>query len=86
MENEISICQSCSMPMTKDEDFGTDEDGSKNWRYCKYCFQDGDFTDSITSKEEMIQKLVNMAGKMGKSKEEAEKMANEIIPKLKRWE
>jgi hypothetical protein len=52
----------------------------------QYCFQDGDFTDSITSKEEMIQKLVNMAGKMGKSREEAEKMANEIIPKLKRWE
>jgi len=86
MEKEVSICQSCSMPMMKDEDFGTDEDGSKNWRYCKYCFQEGEFTDSIDSKEEMIERLVGMADKMGKSKEEARKMAEEIIPTLKRWE
>ncbi|MFA5777226.1 MAG: zinc ribbon domain-containing protein [Parcubacteria group bacterium] len=39
MEKETSICQSCSMPMTKDEDFGTDEDGSKNWRYCSIVFR-----------------------------------------------
>ncbi|MBU4293030.1 MAG: zinc ribbon domain-containing protein [Actinobacteria bacterium] len=32
------FCQSCSMPMMKPEDFGTNADGSKNEEYCTYCF------------------------------------------------
>ena len=86
MEKEIAICQSCSMPMVETEDFGTEDDGSKNQEYCKYCFQEGDFTNPGISKEEMIEKLVDLANKMGKSKEEAKKMAEEVIPKLKRWQ
>jgi hypothetical protein len=34
------ICQSCSMPLEKDEDFGTDADRSKSELYCIYCFQE----------------------------------------------
>jgi hypothetical protein len=32
-ENMI-FCQSCEMPLTKDENFGTNLDGTKNKDYC----------------------------------------------------
>jgi hypothetical protein len=78
------FCQSCGMPMVKEEDFGTNADGSKMQEYCTYCFQKGDFTMSGTL-EQMIEKLVSMHDQMGLTEEEARKMANENLPKLKRW-
>lgn len=80
------ICQSCSMPMVKDEDFGTNADGSKNQEYCQYCFQDGKFTRPDITKEQMKEMLVGMADKTGKTREEAKKMAEDVIPTLKRWQ
>ena len=72
------------MPMMKTEDFGTDINGSKNEEYCTYCFQNGKFTLDVTL-EQMIKKLVTMQDQMGMAEEEARKMANENLPKLKRW-
>jgi hypothetical protein len=80
----MQICQSCGMPMMKTEDFGTDINGSKNEEYCTYCFQNGKFTLDVTL-EQMIKKLVTMHDQMGMAEEEARKMANENLPKLKRW-
>ena len=36
MENKI--CQSCGMPITSDEQLGTNKDESINVDYCKYCY------------------------------------------------
>ena len=36
------FCQSCGMPLTKDEDCGHNADGSINFDYCKYCLKDGE--------------------------------------------
>ena len=72
------------MPMMKTEDFGTDINGSKNEEYCTYCFQNGKFTLDATL-EQMIEKLVTMHDQMGMTEEEARKIANENLPKLKRW-
>jgi hypothetical protein len=80
----MKICQSCGMPMMKPEDFGTEINGSKNEEYCAYCFQNGKFTLDATL-EQMIEKLVTMHDQMGMTEEEARKMANENLPKLKRW-
>jgi len=80
----MQICQSCGMPMMKTEDFGTDINGSKNEEYCTYCFQNGKFTLDATL-EQMIEKLVTMHDQMGMTEEEARKIANENLPKLKRW-
>jgi hypothetical protein len=80
------ICQSCAMPMVKDEDFGTNVDGSKNQEYCRYCFRNGKFTDPDITKEQMIEKLVGMSDRMGMTREEAKKMADKVIPTLKRWQ
>lgn len=51
-------CQSCGIPLNKDPNKGgTNEDGSKNDRYCSYCFKDGAFTQPDLTVEEM-QKIV----------------------------
>jgi len=79
------ICQSCGMPMQKNEDFGTNTDGSKNEEYCHFCYKEGRFTDEGITVEEKINKNIEMATKMGMPEEKAREMANNIIPKLKRW-
>lgn len=80
----MKFCQSCAMPMT-DDDFGTEKDGSKSEEYCKYCYQNGEFTSDITM-EEMIDFCVpKTAEATGMSEEEARKMSEEFFPQLKRW-
>ncbi len=80
------ICQSCGMPLQKNEDFGTNTDGSKNQEYCHFCFEKGDFPDKGITMEQKIEKLVNIAvSQMNMPEAEARNMANKIIPTLKRW-
>lgn len=46
------ICQSCGMPMKKDPNGGgTNADGTVNYKYCSYCFKDGEFTFNGNVKE-----------------------------------
>lgn len=85
MKSKQVICQSCGMPMIIDEDFGTNNDGSKNDEYCYHCYAWGGFVLPGISKNQMIERLVDMAEEMGVNKEEARKMVSETIPKLKRW-
>lgn len=82
----MEYCQSCFMPMVKDEDFGTDKDGSKNHEYCIYCYKDGEFTFDGTM-EEMIDICVpHMVNNLdGMTEETARKCMSETFPKLKRW-
>ena len=48
------FCQSCAMPMSKKEDFGTEADGSLSQEYCVYCYQKGKFTNPNITMEEML--------------------------------
>lgn len=82
-----NYCQSCGMPMGKtDEMYGTNADGSKIQDYCKYCFENGAFTQESTM-EEMIEICVpHMASaNSGMSEDQARKMMQEFFPTLKRW-
>ncbi len=87
MENLRSpICQSCGMPMKKDEDFGTNDDNSFHKEYCHYCFKEGEFTEPDLTLEQEINKVAGIAvEQLGMTEEQAKKMAVEIIPRLKRW-
>jgi hypothetical protein len=78
------ICQSCGMPMSK-EYFGTNKDESKNKEFCSFCFENGKFTDDSISMEEKINKNIKIAVGMGMTKEKARALAEDTIPKLKRW-
>jgi hypothetical protein len=72
--------------MSKDSDFGTNEDGSLNDEYCSFCFKDGKFLDEGITMGEKIDKLVEITTtKLNISEDQARELANSTIPHLKRW-
>ena len=83
---EEKFCQSCGMPLADNTVLGTNEDGSKNSEYCKYCFQNGTFTEELTM-DEMIEKCVPMMldENTGMTERSARTMMRSLLPKLKRW-
>ena len=47
---EMKLCQCCGMPMGEtDEMYGNEMDGRKSADYCKYCYENGDFTLAAAS-------------------------------------
>lgn len=79
------ICQSCSMPIIKDDLKGTETDGSKSQKYCIYCYENGGFTAPNMTMEQMQGLVVE------KLKEKhwpgfLAKLATKQIPKLERWQ
>ena len=86
MNQQIPICQSCSMPLRRAEDCGTNKDGSKNQEYCHFCFVDGKFTNPELTLDQQIEKMAGTAAKMNIPQDAARKMAQTILPTLKRWQ
>jgi predicted N-acetyltransferase YhbS len=84
------FCQSCGMPLTKNEDCGTNADGSTNFDYCKYCYADGKFLQECTM-DEMIEHCTQFLDEVNKNmpqpmtKEEYKQMMQGFFPMLKRW-
>ena len=79
-------CQSCGMPLKRDEQAGgTNADGSKSGMYCSHCFQQGEFVlpnlSAVQMQDRVRQKLVEsgvpkfVAGFLIRG-----------IPKLERWQ
>ena len=80
------FCQSCSMPLNKPQDFGTNADGSKSEEYCCYCYQKGKFTEPNITMYRMIEKVARMMAEMQHIPEDsAMEMCVHFIPKLSRW-
>lgn len=80
------FCQSCGMPMEKPEDFGTGAQGFRINDYCRYCFQNGSFTEPKMTMQGMIDKCVDIMAQQGIMPEEkARAWMAQVIPKLKRW-
>jgi len=84
---EEKCCQSCGMPMGEtDEMYGTEADGSKSADYCKYCYDNGKFTEPNCTLEEMIESCTNiMVEEFGFEREDAKQQCQEGLPTLKRW-
>jgi cytochrome c2 len=78
------ICQSCAMPMVRKEDFGTNQNGSQNMEYCRYCYQAGKFNDGGATLNEVIDKSVDAMRKMNMPESLIEQ-TRKFIPTLKRW-
>ena len=86
MQNAKTICQSCGLPLTS-ENSGINIDSSLNYEFCKYCYSNGNFTIPDLTLEKQIERLSETAEKkFGTSKEDALKMAETILPTLKRWQ
>jgi hypothetical protein len=80
------MCQSCGMPLTAREDYGTDRGGRRNDEYCRYCFVDGRFTDPGISLHGMTELCVNVMTRRGMREDEARAMMSDLLPRLKRWQ
>ncbi|MFR9166536.1 MAG: zinc ribbon domain-containing protein [Dysgonomonas sp.] len=87
---EQNFCQSCGMPMTTSEMYGTNKDNSLNNEYCVYCYKDGHFTQDLTM-DEMIERCAEFVNEYNKdaeqklTKEEAVIRMKQYFPLLKRW-
>lgn len=79
------ICQSCGMPM-QEEQYGKNEDGSANEKYCAYCYQNGKFAQECTL-EEMVDFCAPFEVEGGRCKtlEEAKAGLMAYFPTLDRW-
>jgi len=87
-EREV-YCQSCGMPMAeaKEEDWGTNADGSRSTEYCSFCYKDGKFTEPNITLQEMIEKSAKGWSDYDPdvSYEKALAVCQEMLPKLSRW-
>ena len=79
-------CQCCSMPMPDEALHGTEADGSPSEHYCKWCYQEGDFTAKDVDMDEFIEATAQMeADAMGISREEAVSLMATLLSHLDRW-
>ncbi len=87
---ETKFCQSCGMPLTDPDHFGTNKDESANTDYCIYCFENGAFKQDYTM-DEMIAHCAQFIEEFNEdaeyklTKEEAVTQMRRSFPSLKRW-
>lgn len=84
------ICQSCGMTLEQDSDRGTERDGSQSKEYCRFCYQQGEFTQEL-SLDELIELNLrdleqwNQSEGLNLTVQEARAGLKEFLPTLKRW-
>ena len=84
------FCQSCSMPLTRKEDCGTNADGTVNYDYCQYCYKEGRFLQDCTM-DQMIEHCAQFLDEVNKNlpapmtREQYIQMMQGFFPLLKRW-
>jgi hypothetical protein len=87
MQPEGTYCQSCGMPLSKPEDYGSEANNSPSNKYCTYCYQNGVFTGPEMTLEEMIE--VSAKGWSDQdpnvSLEQARTQMKQFLPYLERW-
>ena len=85
METAYANCQSCGMPLKRDEKGGgTNEDGSKSTVFCSHCYQNGRFVlPDVTANE--MQQLVKAKLKEFHIPGFLSWFFTRNIPSLERW-
>jgi hypothetical protein len=85
MSTHYKHCQSCGMPMKRDElGGGTEADGSKSTMYCSHCYQQGKFTMPELGVDEMRQLVRGKLREFGFPGFMAG-LFTRGIPRLERW-
>jgi len=81
------FCESCGMPMGEtNEMYGTETSGDKSVDYCKFCYDNGTFTNpNMTLEEQIAAGAALMVKDFGFSQEDAMEQCRAGIPALKRW-
>lgn len=85
MEQIYRNCQSCGMPLKKDEKGGgSNADGTKNKMYCSHCYENGEFKMPDITVEEMQELAKEKIRKVGFPRF-LTGFLTVGIPKLERW-
>jgi hypothetical protein len=85
MGHTYKNCQSCGMPLSRDEKGGgTEADGSKSFRFCSHCYEDGRFTLPDVTVGQMQERVKAKIIEFGMPKFLAG-LFTRNIPKLERW-
>lgn len=78
-------CQSCGMPMKRDQKGGgTEKDGTKSERFCSHCYEKGEFTRpniTVTEMQTIVEEKIREFGMPNF----LTKLFTRNIPKLERW-
>ena len=78
-------CQSCGMPLAKDEKGGgTRDDGSRSTDFCSHCYTRGQFTHPELTADQMVQRVQAKMKEMHVPGFLARRFTKDI-PTLKRW-
>jgi hypothetical protein len=86
MKNAYKNCQSCGMPLKRDEQGGgTNTDGSKSTVYCSHCYQRGQFTLPDITVGQMQERVRQKMAEMGLPRFLAG-FFTRTIPRLERWQ
>ena len=79
-------CQCCSMPIPDPALHGSEADGSPSGSYCKFCYQNGEFTAADVDMDEFIEATAQLeADALGITREEAVSLMATLLPHLERW-
>ncbi|MFS0859085.1 zinc ribbon domain-containing protein [Paenibacillus taichungensis] len=81
----VTVCQSCGMPLTTPAQFGTETDGTTTREYCIYCYKEGKFEQPDITLEGMIEMCTAILSQEGMDEESARAMLRNQLPFLKRW-
>ncbi|WP_145153255.1 zinc ribbon domain-containing protein [Paenibacillus xylanexedens] len=81
----VTVCQSCGMPLTTPAQFGTEADGSTTREYCIYCYKEGQFEQPGISLEGMTEMCTAILKDEGMDEESARSMLRNQLAFLKRW-
>jgi hypothetical protein len=85
LEKPFKHCQSCGMPLRRDEGGGgTNADGSRSASYCSHCYKSGEFVAPDITEKEMQQRVKNKMKEIGFPGIIAG-LFTRGIPKLERW-
>lgn len=80
----MEICQSCSIPLYE-EYKGTNKDLTLSNEYCKYCYENGEFTEDRTLEEEVEHLIPMFIEDKDITEDEARIELRKILSPLKRW-
>ncbi|BBI33020.1 effector binding domain-containing protein [Cohnella abietis] len=78
-------CQSCGMPLPSQDVYGTDQQGNVITQYCKYCYENGQFTQPDFTVDDMVSFCVPFLVEEGMDEQVARGMLASSLPSLERW-
>lgn len=85
MEKIHKNCQSCGMPLARDEQGGgTERNGDRSKTYCSHCYENGEFTQPNLTVDQMKDRVKQKLVEFGFPKF-LTGLFTRNIPKLERW-